>query len=645
MTSIKIKKLKAKNFMSYKDRELSFNDRSFVKGRNAQGKTTSAHLLYWVLFNKDFFGREAKDIRPHDKDGNIINDVDIVGTVVLDIDGREVEIEKVQKQKFNRKGEFTGNVNIIFVNGVEKSEKDFKVYLSEIIDEETFLLCSNAQSFTRLDNNKRREKLFELIPSFTNEDVIKEHTEFQAVKDILKVGTPEEITIEDGINALKRQLNGKGRGDKGLVGELDAIPIRIDEISNAIEDVSEIEKEIATKENQLQQFIEQESDLDNIYAKYDAIQNSIANLKQEQFAISDKLIKKKERDISIKRQELDKLKREYQENKSILTELESKLEVSKRNLQKLDQEKVALNNEWLQEKAKEFDETQLSCKYCGQEFPQEKQEEMRTRFELGKKNKLDNIVQKGNGIVAEIKNLEEKIETIPSEIESKTKELEELTTKINTLQGIINEMQVKSIDLDNNAEYKELEQKIQEKLSLLNMEQGNEISKQKEEIRNRLKEINQEISELKAKIETVNNAKRRVAELEDERKLVVKTISTCEQKLDLLKEFNKVKIETISSAINKHFNIIQFKMFEQQVNGEYKDTCQMLVNGASYDGKLNTGDKLLAELELVTTFQRINKIQVPVFVDNAGEIDPERIPNTDCQLICLQRADCELTVE
>lgn len=645
MTSIKIKKLQGKNFMSYKDRELVFSDRSFVKGRNAQGKTTSAHLLYWILFNKDFFGREAKDIRPHDSNGNVINDVDIVGTVVLDIDGREVTIEKIQKQKFNRKGEFVGNVNAIFVNGVEKSEKNFKAYLNEIVDEETFLLCSNAQSFTRLDNNKRREKLFELIPSFSNMDIVKEHKEFETVKDILKLETPEEITIEDGINAIKRQLNGKGRGDKGLVGELDAIPIRIDEISNTIEDVSEIEKEIATKENQLKQFIEQENDLDNIYAKYDIVQNSIADLKRKQFAISDELRKKKENTISVKRQELDKLKQEYQENKSILTELESKLEVLKRNLQRLEQDKVTLNNEWLQEKSKEFDGTQLSCKYCGQEFPQEKQEEMKEKFELGKKNKLDNIVQKGNGIVMEIKNLEKEIETIPSEIESKTKELEELTVKINGLQAVINEMQVKSIDLDNNAEYKELGQKIQEKLSLLNIEQGNEISNQKTEIRNRIKSINQEVSNLKAKIETVNNARKRVAELEDERKLVVKTISTCEQKLDLLKEFNKVKIETITNAINKHFNIIQFKMFEQQVNGEYKDTCQMLVNGASYDGKLNTGDKLLAELDLVTTFQRINGIQVPVFVDNAGEIDPERIPTTDYQLICLQRADCELTVE
>ena len=641
MPKVVIKRISGQNFMSYKNNEIQLGNRNVLKGRNRAGKTTSAHLTNWVLFNKDFYGRESKDIRPHDKDGNNIDYIDIVGTLILDIDGREVEIQKVQKQKWKKKdGSFDGNFNTLYLNGNEKSEKDFKAYLEEVIPEETFMFCSNAQNFIRLDANKRREKLFSLIPTYTSEDVIQKFKEFEPIRAYLRLGTPEEINIDDAIVAVKRRLNGKGRGDKGLVGELDSIPIRIDEISKQIEDTEEIEKKIAELQEHAKAFHDQAQELDNISSRFDSVSKSISELKQKQFNIKQK----KKDELNAR---LSVIKLSIRELEDVKTDLQSKINSSNKEVTNLESNiaykegvKKGLGKQWIVERNKVFDDSELVCKYCGQEFPIEKQEEMRERFEIGRAETMKQIEAEGNQTTKDIAYCKSKITEIQTEIIELENQLNENQKVLDEKYQLMNELP-KDIDLSGDEEYQSLSKQIEEKTQFLNLEQGNEISSQKIQLRQRFNEITSQVAELKQKVETINSVKQRVTELEQERKEVAQKIADAERELDLLKSFNKKKVELITKKINQEFKVVQFRMFEPQVNGDYKETCQMLVNGTSYDGKLNTGDKLLAELDLVATFQRINGVNVPVFLDNAGEVDPDRIPKTDFQLILLQRDNVE----
>ena len=646
MTRVKIKSIHGENFMSYKDRKIELGDKNVLSGRNRAGKTTSAHLTNWVLFNKDFYGRESKDIRPHDSDGNNIDYIDITGTLTLDIDGREVEIKKVQKQKWKKKdGSFDGNFNILFLNGNEKSEKDFKAYLEEIVPEETFLFCSNAQNFVRLDANKRREKLFSIIPTYTSEQVIEKFKEFEPIRNYLRLGTPEEINIDDAIAAVKRKLNGKGRGDKGLHGELDTIPIRIDEISKQIEDTRDIENKIIELKEQMEEFQEQEQELDNISMRFDSVSKSISELKQKQFRIEQQEEDKLNTQLSAVKDSIWNLVDEQSQIETKISSNIKQISSFESSIATKEGQRKALGERWISEKTKNFDESELVCKYCGQEFPHQKQEEMKQKFEIARAETMKSIEVEGNKVSDEINGYKEFIVKLQSENTKFKDKLQEIEKSIDEKQNLMNELP-QEVDLSKNEEYQALSKEIEEKTKSLSSEQENEISFQKKEIRQRLNKISSQIAELNQKIETVNSAKTRVAELEQERKEVAQKIANTEQELDLLKSFNKKKVELITEKINQEFKVVQFRMFEQQVNGDYKETCQMLVNGTSYDGKLNTGDKLLAELDLVSTFQRINGISVPVFLDNAGEVDPERIPQTDFQLIMLQRADAEgLTVE
>ena len=112
-----IKRISLENFKGVKNATYQLDGKNVsVIGANATGKTTIADSLWWLLFNKDSAGNEKFSIRPLDSDGKHIDNVEICVSAVLDIDGEEMELKKVQKQKWvkQRSSSVTtmqGNVN------------------------------------------------------------------------------------------------------------------------------------------------------------------------------------------------------------------------------------------------------------------------------------------------------------------------------------------------------------------------------------------------------------------------------------------------------------------------------------------------------------------------------------------------------
>ena len=71
-----------------------------------------------------------------------------------------------------------------------------------------------------------------------------------------------------------------------------------------------------------------------------------------------------------------------------------------------------------------------------------------------------------------------------------------------------------------------------------------------------------------------------------------------------------------------------------------------MVNGTDYMNGLNHGDRILADIDLVTGFQRMNNLNIPVWVDDVESLDTDRIPEIDQQLIMLRvTEDKELVIK
>ena len=109
------------------------------------------------------------------------------------------------------------------------------------------------------------------------------------------------------------------------------------------------------------------------------------------------------------------------------------------------------------------------------------------------------------------------------------------------------------------------------------------------------------------------------------------------RKRDLVKAFELAKIKAVTDKLNSRFKYVKWQMFAEQVNGGYADVCIPTVEGTSYDGLLNHGNKLLAELDIALAFQNFYGVKLPLILDDAESVDVERIPKVDRQLIVLRR--------
>ena len=189
----KISRLTIQNFKGCKEKTIDFGDRDItISGANATGKTTVVDAFTWCLFGKDSSGNDKFNIRPLNKEGTQIDNIDIKVTVVLDIDGTEKEFTRTQKQKWvkNRAtGEIAlqGNVNEFEIDGYPvKNEMTYKEAVSEITDEELFKMLTNPTFFPSMDWKIQRETLLNFVKKTSNIELAEGNPKFALIVPELK---------------------------------------------------------------------------------------------------------------------------------------------------------------------------------------------------------------------------------------------------------------------------------------------------------------------------------------------------------------------------------------------------------------------------------------------------------------------------
>lgn len=241
---IKLKSIRIQNFKGCKDRFIEFVERTRISGANATGKTTVFDAFTWLLFGKDSLGNAKFDIRPLDKDGNMIDNLEISVEAKISVNDEEYVLKKVQKQKWVKKRgtnttEFQGNVNEFEINGYPKSEKEFKEFISGMIDEKIFNLVTNPVAFTSLPWKEQRGILMRFVGESSDVEIAETHGEkFSKLIPELKIASTDDI--------LKKYTKTKNALNKEMI----EIPARIDEVSKQLEkvNVSELEIEKLAKE-------------------------------------------------------------------------------------------------------------------------------------------------------------------------------------------------------------------------------------------------------------------------------------------------------------------------------------------------------------------------------------------------------------
>lgn len=655
-----LKSLHLENFKGIRNLDVKFSNKTKVKGQNAAGKTTIFDAFTWLLFNKNSAVEEKFNVRPLDKDGNRIDNVEIKVVAVLDVDGKEVELSKVQKQNWVKKrGTDTvalqGNVNSFEIDGYPKSEADFKDYVSGLAQsEEMFKMLTNPQYFSSLKWKDQRDILMKLISDFSDVELAKTDAKYAPL-----IAELEKAPSTDDIRAKFSKALSEWKKKQA------EIPVRIDEAEKSKVDVDVAEQELLKAD--LERKIEALEDLiGKSDVRIDEMRSEEMHCQFEMSAIAQTM----NNELSSKRHEIENQKynheRRLEDVRSSIRKAQDSIERNKKSISEQTLKKSDLVKRYKEEKEKKFDDSKwifdvstAVCSLCGQRLPEDKIESLRADFSQRKADAIEifneehaktlaMIVDDGNACAEMIKDLTKNNKELENTINTlKLHEAEEIDI-IKGLDEQISKIPSCAAYFMQNVEYAKLKAKRDElRADIAELEPKGadklvtDLKAKKADLQSQLDEVNKVIAQAANNVAIDD----RIETLRDEQKEIGQKVADQEQMLYLLEEFIRFKLDKVSESINSHFNTVNFKLFEMQLNGGMKDCCECTVNGVPYS-TLNSGHRIVAGLDIIRSLSELYGVSVPIFVDNAESLNEFNVPDMDAQLILLSVSeDKQLKVE
>lgn len=646
---IKLKSLELLNFKGISKMKIDFDKKlTSIHGDNGTGKTTIFDAFTFLMYGKNSADKKVFDIKTFDSNGKVINKLSHEVTGVLEVDGSEIKLQVVYKEKWTKKkgaeeSELTGHSMDYFVNDVPCTLSEYKTKIDSICDEDSFKILCNPLFFNeQLSWDKRRVVLSRMAGSISNDEIIKSLDS----KDSENIA--ELFLQEKTLDEFKKEFSAKR---KKLKEELDSLPARIDE---AIRSIPSEQINFEDLENK-KQFLN--SQIENKEKNISDIQSSI-NEKNKEALNNINEIQSNKQKLVLKLSELqsnrqnksksDKIKLEgFKSNVSHdiymtsnkVKNLESQLSEEKRLISEKETKKDALLKEFEALKKKEFilDLESMKCPTCNTPFSDNKVEELKKKstddFCASILKEKEEIKSKGFALKSEIEAHNKNVSDIISQVESfkkfiadKQKELKEIEIQLNS----INENKEDEKPSDEEVELKKQIDSIiipeieKVDVSELTKEFTSFISEAKKE----LEEINQSLY----KREVIENQNKRVEELKEKQKATSQEMANIEKIEFSIDRFNNKKVDLIEKRINEKFKFVKFKMFEEQINGGLKEICDATVNGVPYSS-LNTAMKINAGIDICNVLSDFYKINAPMFIDNKESV--VKLTETESQLICL----------
>ena len=673
---ITIKSIHIENFKGIKMLDVTFSGKTKISGQNAVGKTTIFDAFTWLLFNKNSSGEEKFNVRPLNE-GIQVDNVEIKVSAILDVDGKEVELSKTQKQNWVKKrgtdtAVLQGNVNSFEIDGYPKSEADFKAYVSELAQsEEMFKMLTNPQYFSSLKWKDQRDILMKLVSDVSDVELAQTDAKYAPLLSEL-----EKAPSTDDIRAKFSKALSEWKKKQA------EIPVRIDEAMKTKVDIDVAEQELAKTD--LETKI---ADIDAKIKDSDGVMMELGREEMQlQFDMSG-IMQIMNRDLKNMRSELEAdlcgCKNELDHFASTISLKEKQISDNEKAITDADTERKKLGEKHNAEKAKAFDETpylfdgskwvfdenSTVCSLCGQKLPEDKIEQLKADFESRKRKAKADAEEKLksekirfytekrtalNRLVAigtERKNLITKLRDENAKAKEEIKflkeqEQEDIAKKEKLCQQLSSIPEI--ADYSQNEEYVKMKARHDEVLEEIEKMNANgedaaveSLKSEKEELQARLDDVNKIIAKASMNVEIDE----RIGQLQEEQKEIGQKVADQEQILYLLEEFIRFKLNKVSESINSHFKTVNFKLFEMQLNGGMKDCCECTVNGVPYS-TLNSGHRIVAGLDIIRSLSELYGVSVPIFVDNAESLNDFNVPDMDMQLILLTvTEDKQLKVE
>lgn len=672
MTKVELKEMTLTDFKGQPEKKATFGHRTIVSGPNGCGKTTLADAFMWVFCDKDYSLKSNPDIRPDDGRECLPRvDIDLV------IDEKPVSVAKFQKRTESKpKDGKPGKValsNKYEINGVPKAERDFKADLKERgFDFDNFLMLSHMEIFTDLKDADARKILFSMSDGAGKSDleIAKTVPDCAELVPLLENYKADEIKAmnsatlkkaEEQLKAIPNQIIGMEQS------KVDADTAELELQKNALqEQISDLETQIVQAGNEKAEEIKAE--LAGLRIKLLEIDSKAkADLLEQKSSVCNK-VSTLELDRNVKTSELNRKASALEYLRAQKKDLLEKLQNARTQYPKTK------DTEWDNTalecvKSETFNDADTICPTCGQNLPPEQIEQLKSRFEQkkqerinqqlkakeeweqDKKRKLDEIIQVGNKASADMKEAHKQEETLTSEISKLAGELEQIKTSLDAENKNL-EAIPKEPDLSGNAEYQQILASIKEKQQELNsLDDGKEAKKQLSE---KLSGKKQELAVVNQRIGEANNNVRideQIEKLQESQRQYAQSKADAQMILDELKSLSMAKNTALEDAVNQYFDGVKVKLFDTQKNGEVVDACIWYVqdkdgNWKKLIGNANTALMMKGKIAIMDGLQKFYGVNYPIFVDCAAELDNSSLAGikADAQLIFLKVAEGDMTV-
>lgn len=626
---IKLLKIIVENFMCYAHEEFNFFDLTKIFAMNGKGKSSIATAYNWCLFNCDYELKDNPVVR-REVGGKSVDDMDTSVELALDVDGKEVTMKKVQKRTYSKDRSSYKDDNKYFINDVPKTLKDFNAYLE--VDMNVFKMCSNINGFLNQKPADMREYLFNLVEDVSDIDVARQQTELAelvpllgkyAAEELLAMNKATKTKITKDLPILDGQIKEKER-DIQIKSDIDTSDLEL--LKNSLKE-------------QIAGCIAKQTDNDKLMAEYDKASADIINLK---FELNDMSRKANEENFKQRRRiddEIVDVKRKIDEISRSIKTANDEIEKANAVIGRYTLELQEARGTWTKLHEMQFDENEKICQMCGQELPADKVELLIKNFESKKASALESEAERGNKIKFLVDSERESVTKLNEEIATHESEKKEQEAKLKDLESRLAALPVE-IDVTGTDEYKALEQQIAEKEEA--MHKANDILAIKAELKIQETDLRQQLSCCENQIAKSDTAadEQRLEELKKTRLDSEQNKANAEKILALLEELDKAKNEMLSEAINSHFELVEWQLFELAKNGNYKSVCIPKIDGKSILTTVsNKGNRILGRVDICKSIQKISSISCPIFLDDSESLSTDNQKRVagmvDSQLIML----------
>ena len=480
-------------------------------------------------------------------------------------------MKKVQVRTYNKDKTGYKDDNSYYINDVRKNLKDFNTYLD--VDMNVFKMCSNVNAFLNQKPAEMREYLFGLVGDVTDLDIASQKAELAELVPLLNKYTVEELS------AMNKATKTKITKDLPILDGQIKEKERDIQLKQAIE-VSDLELQKNSLKAQIADCVAKQTDNDKLMAEYDKASSDILNLK---FELSDMSRKANEENVKARRKlesQISNLNYVIEDSKKSISNAEDVVSFDKDKIAEYQKTLDDSRTEWKAEKERVFDENNLICPYCKQEYPEEKKEKLKADFKAHKETELNRITDKGNTAKKMLDEVKGLLVGAEQELADRKQKLEKHLVDLADLEKQLSELP-QEIDVSATEEYKALEQQIAEKEEA--MHKANDISAIKAELKAQETALRQQLAECESQIAKSDTAadEQRLEELKQARIDSEQNKANAEKILDLLDELDKAKNEALTEAVNSHFSLVKWQLFEYAKNGNYKSCCIPTVDGKS----------------------------------------------------------------